>query len=651
MSYGWRGKILRVDLEKKRVFSEELPKEWMRNYIGCRGINSFILYNEVGPQVDPFSDDNKLIFGTGPLEGTPVGMGRVSIQTKHPNRSIAEGGAGGHWAAELKFAGYDFIVIEKKSERPVYLLIHDDEVRLCDARHLWGKDTREKHAILRQETGIDNIQVASIGRAGENLVANAKVQFTLDHSGGKACGTIMGDKKLAAIAVRGTGMVRVKEPDRFLAGYRQLRRHLDLKETIDVFVPSWAFNGANMLLELFNENGWVHAFNAQKGSLEPMLNDVEYLDQYITRPESSFCCPFPACGRRYEVKEGKYAGIAGDEREVGFAQAGPINGFCSWPVVLKFRDLCSQAGLDEDQAMYTIGWATECYERGIITKKDTDGIELGFGNEDAFIEMTEKMISREGFGDILAKGSQEAAKIIGKDSEKYLLTIKGKELERMPQRNGYQMALALAVCEAGPDHTRWYPPYPPNPKAIPKHVEIPFDPFKAFQTRSVDDKGRLVKWLYDSRAVIESLPSCVFVVRGLLGIDLSPWLELFNACTGENLSVEEFLNVGERIVNLERAYIVREGFRRKDDTVPRRMLEEPISDRHIPPIGKNLDLMLDDYYGQRGWDIETAIPLQETLRRLSLEFVIDDFREMGIHLPETPVKAPCGEGSRREEVK
>ena len=535
------------------------------------------------------------------------------------------------WRPARKFAGYDFIIIEKKSEAPVYLLINDGVVVLRDARHLWGKDTREKHAIIRNETGISGIQVASIGPAGENLVANAKIQFTFDHSGGKACGTIMGDKKLAAIAVRGSGMVNVKHPDRFLDAYRKLRSHLDLKETIDAFVPSWSFNGANMLLELFNENGWVHALNAQKGTFEPMLNDVEYLDKYITRPESSFCCPFPACGRRYEVKSGKYGGISGDEREVGFAQAGPITGVSSWPVVLKFRDLCSRAGLDEDQAMYTISWAMECYEKGIINRKDTDGVELRFGNENAFIKMTEKIISREGFGDILAKGSQEAAKIIGKGSEKYLLTIKGKELERMPQRNGYQMALALAVCEGGPDHTRWYPPYPPNPRAIPKDMDLPFDPFKAYQTRSVDDKGRLVKWLYDSRAVLESLPTCVFAIRGTLGIDMSPWLDLYNACTGENILLEEFLKIGERIVNLERAYIVREGFRRKDDTVPRRMLEEPITDRHIPPLGNNLDLMLDDYYRLRGWDVETAIPKAETLQSLDLEFVIEDFKEMEIY--------------------
>lgn len=630
MLYGWKGKILRVDLAEREIRKKHLPEEWMTKYMGCRGFNDIILYNEVGPEVDPFSSDNKLIFSIGPLEGTPVGMGRVSIQAKHPKRFISEGGAGGDWAAELKFAGYDAVVIENKSETPVYLFIQDDKVEIRDARHLWGKDTRQKKVMIREETGIPDIKVASIGPAGENLVSDAKVIFTQDHAGGRGCGTIMGDKKLAAIAVRGSGGVAVKDPTRFLKAYREVRKLLDLKDTIDVMVPSWAFFSAIMLQPPFNENGWAHVHNAQRGRIVNPLSPEEYLFRYVTKPETGFCCPFPACGRRFEIKDGKYAGSSGDEREGGFAACAPIVGISSWATILKWRELCARSGADQFQVVYTIAWAMECYEKGIITKKDTDGIDLRFGNDDAFIKMTEKIIAREGFGDVLARGSQEASKIIGKGSEKFLLTIKGRELELMPQRNGYQMALALAVCENGPDHTKWYPPYPPNPKSIPKDIPLAFDPFAAFQIRSVEDKGRLVKWLYDSRAVLECLPTCIFIVRSTLGIDLSLWTDLFNACTGEDYTTEEFTSVGERVVNLERAYIVREGFRRKDDTVPRRMLEEPLADTNVPPIGKNLDLMLDDYYQQRGWEIETGIPKEETLKKLDLDFVNDDFKNRRI---------------------
>lgn len=629
-THGWMGRVLRVDLATGRITKEELSQQKAKDFIGCRGLNAAYLYDEVGPEVDPFDAGNKLIFGTGPLEGTPIGMSRLGILTKHPNRFLGEGSAGGHWAAELKFAGYDILIVENKAARPVWLLVIDDKVEIHDAAHLWGRNTREKSAIIRQDTGVEGIQVASVGMAGENKVFGAKIQFTVDHSGGKGCGTIMGDKNLAAVAVKGSGMVTVADGEGFLKAYRDFRHTFDLATTRDAFVPSWSFNSANMLLELFNENGWVHAYNAQRGLFEPGLNDVDYLDKYIVRPESGYCCPFPACGRRYEIKEGPFAGTAGDEREVGYAQSAPILGIRSYPHIIRFREMAAEAGLDEDHIMYTIAWAMECYERGIINRTDTDGIELRFGNADGFITMIDKITRREGFGDLLAEGVAEAARRVGKGSERFALCIKGKELERMPQRNGYQMALGLAVSEGGPDHTRWYPPYPPNPKTIPTDIDLPFDPYKAFQTRNPEDKGRLVRWLYDSRAIVESLPSCVYMIRGTLSVDFRPWLALYNACTGEGCNLEEFIRKGTRIVNLERSYIVREGFRRKDDTIPRRMLEEPVKDHNIPPVGKNLDIMLDDYYEVRGWDKATAIPKEETLRGLGLDYVAEDFQRRGI---------------------
>jgi aldehyde:ferredoxin oxidoreductase len=624
---GWKGKILRVNLADGKIVKEELPKEWMHQYIGCRGINDIILYREVGPSVLPFSAENKLIFGTGPLDGTPIGMGKISVQTKHEKKFIGEGGAGGFWGPQLKAAGYDFLVIESKSDSPVLLLIDGQKVEIRDAKSLWGLTTREKNRVIRNRYGTD-YQVASIGPAGENLVADAKIEITINHSGGRGCGTIMGSKKLAAIAVRGTEGVKVKKPDKYLQAYRKIRKILDLKETIDPFVPAWSFFSANMMLPIFNEEGRLQAYNSQKGTIDGCLNPQDYLVKYVKKPESSFCCPFPACGRQYTVNDEKYGSFSGDEREGGFSLGAALVGVNKWPAVLKFRNLCSAAGLDEFQALYTIAWAMECYERGIINKRDTDGIELNFGNEDAFIRMTQKMISREGFGDILAKGSEEAAKVIGRGSNKYLLTVKGRELEIMPLRTGYQMALALAVSEGGPEHTRWYPPYPPNPLAIPLNIKTPFDPFKAFQTMSTDGKAELVKWLYDSRAVLESMPTCVFAVRSILSIDINPWLDVFNACTGSDFSAEELLKIGERIVNLERAYIVREGFRRRDDTLPRRMLEEPVRDRNFPPIGKNLDIMLDGYYEKRGWDLKTAIPTDAKLRELGLGFAADDLTKI-----------------------
>jgi aldehyde:ferredoxin oxidoreductase len=547
-------------------------------------------------------------------------MGRISIQTKHPKRFIGEGGAGGQWGPELKFAGYDMVVVSGRAPHPVYVLIVDDKVEIRDASHIWGKGVREKIRILEQEIRLP-VQVACIGPGGERLVADAKVILTGDHAGGRGCGVIMGAKNLAAVAVRGTGSVLVRDPRDFEKAYRNFRRFVDLKTSNDPYVPSWALMSANMLTTIFNENGWLHAFNAQKGSIPSFLKGEEYIATYVDGPHACFCCPLPACGRHFSLRGTPYGPASGNEREGGFALVGAVAGICSWPALLKFRELCTDGGVDEFMVAYTIGWAMECYEKGLITKTDTDGLDLRFGDAEVFLRLTEKIIKREGFGDLLARGSQDAAAVIGKGSDRFLLTIKGRELEVMPQRGGYQMALALAVCEAGPDHTRWYPPYPPNPATIPKDLLIPFNPTLAFQMRNPEDKGNLVKWLYDTRAVLESLPTCVFLVREILGVDMRPWYDLFVATTGYQGEMSDFLKVGERIVNLERCLVVREGFRRIHDSPPRRMLEESIPDRGIPPLGDNFNKMLEDYYKCRGWTRE-GIPKRETLKRLDLEFVL-----------------------------
>ena len=628
MAYGWKGKILRVDLAGKRVAKEDLPEEWMKAYMGCRGIQTKIMWDEVGPEVGPFDPGNHLIIGTGPLEGTPLGMGRVSVQCKHPKRFIGEGGAAGFWAPELKFAGYDFVIVENKSDKPVYIFIDDDKVEIRDAKHLWGKDNRETNISLKQELGTEFV-ICSIGPANENLVANSKVFFDATYCGGRGCGEIMGDKKLKAIAVHGTGAVDVKYPDEYLRAYRKLIKCVDPGESRDPNVAPFAFFMANALLKVFYESGWNHACNAQKARLNNPLSEMELLANHTVKASTPFCCPMAGCGRRYEVKEGKYAGICGEEREGGFSLACATVGIEHWPAALKVRNQCNRYGLDEYMALYTIAWAMECYQRGLITKADTGGIELKFGDEDVVVEMIEKMTRREGFGDVLANGSQKAAEIIGKGSEKYLLTIKGRELEVMPQRPVLQNALFLAVCEGGPDHTRWYPPYPLNPAVLPKDVSIPYDPVAPFKTLSPEGKAAFVKYMYDKGALIEDLPTCIALNRERALVDVTLWLDMYYATTGEDLSVDEFMQIGERTVNLERAYIAREGFRRKDDTIPRRMLEDPLPDASVPPIGKSLDIMLDEYYTKRGWDIRTGLIPKKKLEELGLKDVASELKRSG----------------------
>jgi aldehyde:ferredoxin oxidoreductase len=284
---------------------------------------------------------------------------------------------------------------------------------------------------------------------------------------------------------------------------------------------------------------------------------------------------------------------------------------------------------------YTIAWAMECYEKGIINKSDTDGVDLRFGNDEIIIDLIKKIAYREGFGNLLAEGSQRASQIIGKGSDKYLLTVKGQELEGMPERNLYVAALGVATSEVGPDHTRWYPPYPPNPRIISKdllnELGVDIDLSSALQTRLPDGKGKLLRWLVISRSVVESLPGCVFLLRDTLGLDLRIWKDLLIAATGVNFTYPEILKAGERILNIERAFIVREGYRRKDDIIPRRMLEEPVPRHHYRELDrKTFNHMLDEYYEENGWDKNTAIPTREKLEELGLNEVIKQFDRLGI---------------------
>jgi aldehyde:ferredoxin oxidoreductase len=245
--------------------------------------------------------------------------------------------------------------------------------------------------------------------------------------------------------------------------------------------------------------------------------------------------------------------------------------------------------------------------------------------------MIRKIAYREGFGNILAEGVESASKRVGRGSEKYTLTMKGQEIEGIPERSLYVASLGLAVSEVGPDHTRWYPPYPFNPKLASKELlkELKLDNIdfeKAFQTRNPEGKGKLLVFLENSRAVIESLPSCVYAIRGMMGIDHRLWLDLLNSGTGESYAYDEMWRIGERIRNVERAFNIREGFRRKDDTIPRRFREEPLEKHHIPPLTQEkLDLMLDEYYTARGWDVKTSIPTREKLSELNLNDVIEEF--------------------------
>ena len=637
--------ILRVNLSDGDIRRERLPKDWTGKYLGCRGITSRLLFDEVKAKTDPLGPENVLYIGTGPLDGLPIGMGRLSVCTKSPRGTIAEGSMGGFFGPELRRAGIDYLAIEGQADRPVYLFIEDNQVEIRDAGHLWGLKTNETDAALRQELKDPDMQLRYIGPAAENLVHASPIFGNLNNSGGRAgCGEVMGNKRLKAIAVRGHQGIRPADYVAFVEAYKEFHQKLGLKTSRDMWTPIWSTYGAPVLVRLFTDMGNLMTKNAKQMHWEYEKADAisaeRYLDQYVTKAKACWCCPWPACQKQHRIPSGKYRGFKGGN----YWAAQPLT-FGSlidnddFDFLLVMSGLCNQYGLDVFHVGYTLSWAMECFENGILTKSDTDGIELRFGckDQEGLIELLRKIAMKEGFGKLLALGCSEASKIVGQGSERFCLSVKGQELEGIAQRNMLMVALGVAVSEVGPDHTRWYPPYPCNPSLLSKEklaeLGIHLDLSLAFQTRNPTEKGKLLRWFTISRGVVESLPSCVFLIRDTLGFDMQPWWKLFKAATGVSLNYSEFILAGERLLNLDRAFNVREGFRRADDCPPIRMATEDVPHfgyRKLEPAV--FDGMLDEYYTANGWDPQTAVPKRQTLENLGLKDVADELESLSIEV-------------------
>jgi aldehyde:ferredoxin oxidoreductase len=636
--------ILRVDLSTGEISKEALPEEWTCQYIGGRGMNARLLFNETKPGIDAFSSENTLYFGSGLMDGLPVGHGRMSVACKSPRGTLAEGSFGGFFGPELRKAGIDYLAISGKVEQPVYLYINDDKVEIRDASHLWGLTTDKTDAELRKELGDLDIQLRYIGPAAENLVHSAVIMGNLNNSGGRAgCGEVMGDKKLKALAVRGTKGIRIKNYNGFLDAYREYHHKLALKTSRDPWTPVWSSSGAPVLARLFTDMGNLMTRNAQQMSWDNdkaiAISCEPYLDQYVTKAKACFGCPWPACQKLYRIPKGKYQGFKGGNYWAGQPVVfGSLIDNNDLDLLLVISALCNQFGLDIFHVGFTLSWAMECYEKGILTKADTDGIDLGFGCPDpeGIIDLVRKIAYKEGFGELLALGCAEAAKVIGQGSEKWALVVKGQEIEAITERNNYMVALGIAVSEVGPDHTRWYPPYPCNPKLIPQEelaeLGLDFDLKLAFQGRNPKEKGKLLRWFTISRAIVESLPGCVFLVRDTLGLDMRPWWKMFCAASGIDINYQEFLTTGERIMNLDRAFNIREGFRRADDQPPYRMMHEDVPGFGYSRLEPVFDSMLDEYYNANGWGLTTSIPTAKKLHELDMDYVVEEFQEMGLEV-------------------
>ncbi len=625
------GTMLFVNLTDGSIERRPVGRGLLRDYLGGRGINARLLWDLSRKGMDPLSPEAPLLFGTGTLAGTfAPNSGRMTVTCKSPATGLyLKTNVGSHAAPELRFAGYDYLIFQGKAPHPVYLWIDDGEVSLRDARGLWGLDTRTADRRIKEELGDDQIRTVLIGPAGENLVVFASIMASIYRAAGRGgSGAVMGSKNLKGIAVRGTGDVTVADPEGFMNVALAARRAI--REDEYCWTRSFEFGTAQGIIG-GNEAGTLPHRNFQDGHIADGYKlSGEYVSEKFAHPEACSSCVLH-CGRFSRVKSGPYAGTftAGPEYET-LASLGSKCGTTDTAAVIKAGELCNILGMDTISAGSLISFAMECYERGVLTAKTTDGLDLSWGNTEAMMILLEKMARREGLGDLLANGSRAAAKTLGHGSEAWAIQAKGLEQSMVDVRGTMSYALAFALNPRGPDHltTECLAEFGYTPEVKRLAEEITGTP-KATDSISPEGKPRMVAWHEEIYAVTDCLGICVFTdTWSYTRINFENMAAMFTAATGIPLSADEARRIGERIITLERAFNLREGLTREElDVLPRRMVSEGSptlrnGERTLTP--EKLDGMLREYYALRKWDPKTGIPRRETLERLGLDSTVKD---------------------------
>lgn len=624
--YGWAGKRLKVYLTEGRIVEEETP-EWLRKeYIGGRGFNSRTLFDEVTPGIDPLGPENLFILGVGPLGGTLAPCGaRWTVTAKAPLTGIfGEGSGGGHLAPELKFAGYDQVIVYGRSPQPVYLWINDGCVELRDATHLWGKSTGEAFDRLVKELKDREIRELIIGPAGENRVRLAKVFNNKSRAAGKCgMGAVMGSKNLKAIVVRGTGSVKIAHPEEF---YRASRKAFQ-KISTSAFGKMLKEQGTLYLFQLAHKNRSMTTRNSQAGYFEGWENVTSeaFETQYAVRNTGCFACPL-SCSHVFRVKDGPYASYG---NAVEYGTLYPFTsklGISNLAAGLKLKMMCDQLGLDTHSTGSTIAFAMEAWQRGFISAKDTDGLDLSWGNVDAVIELVRKIAYREGFGNLLAEGSKLASRKI-KGSAVCLAESKGLECSSYFPGPGERKATALAFATAPIGGSLHFGRSLGSLKI--KNILKEKMGTDVIDHSGYKGQGLVVAADNDFNAMLNSIEVCYLlcgVERELMDENDLAWL--LSSATGFEIDGESLMKAGERIFNVEKAFNLREGLRRKDDALSDRYFFDKTELGRTSGLNRGkFEAMLDEYYEARGWDKE-GFPAEETLKQLNLEDVAKQLRKL-----------------------
>jgi aldehyde:ferredoxin oxidoreductase len=632
MLYGFKGRILRVNLTTGQIEIERPPEEFYRTYWGGSLMGIYYLLKNTPPGADPLGPDNTLSFMLSATTGAPIsGQSRCTATAKSPvSGLVGDSQAGGFWPAELKFAGFDGIVLTGRSPHPVYLWVRDGAAELRDAGHLWGLATGEAEAALKAELGDPKIEVAQIGPAGERLSRMAAIMNMANRAHGRTgLGAVMGSKNLKAIAVRGHGKIALADA-KALAG---LARHAakSLPDYPDM-IGLQKHGTAGVVLSQ-NEFGGLPTFNFASGVFDgaESLSGETMTATILKENDTCYACAV-RCKR---VVETEYRGAAVEPRYGGpeyesLATLGSYCGVADLDAVALANQMCAQAGIDTISTGATIAWAMECFEQGILTREDTHGIELRSGSADAMLAALDAIIRREGFGDLLADGSEAAARRIGRGSDALLITVKGAELPaHMPQVKR-SLAIVYAANTFGPDHqsSEHDPGY--NPAAYPYSLE------RLAQIGLTDpqedrvmnrEKAKLALLTMYNYSFMDSANLCQFVCGPswqLLGP--TEMAALVSAVTGWPMTVADLQRIGERRLNLARAFNAREGAGREQDTLPRRLFDAPLRGGMSDGVfitREELAQGLDDYYELAGWDVATGNPTAAKLEELGLGWVME----------------------------
>ncbi len=621
MSYN--GKILKVNLSSAEVEIEKKEEDFYRRYFGGHGIGLYYLLNESGEETDPLGPDNPLVFAPGLLTGQRIpAVPRYIVMAKSPlTNALGKSEAGGWWGPELKKAGFDAIVITGASPKPVYLWIKDGQVEIRDATHLWGRETGETQDGIREELDDKRIQVAQIGPAGENQVLYANIVNNLAHFNGRnGLGAVMGAKNLKAIAVRGTAAPEAENAEQ-------------LKEIFSWAVDNISEHPLGSMLHKHGTPGGIKTVNAQGGLPTNnfalgVCDDAEELasEQYSLKPKGCYACPV-VCKRVVEINEGE---IKVDRRYGGpeyetLAAIGSNCGISDLKIVAKANELCNRYTMDTISLGMTISFAMRCFEEGIIGTEDTDGLELKFGNKEVILPLVEKIARREGFGDLLSRGSRRAAEVFGPESEKFLVEVKGQEAPMHDPRIKSGLGLQYALSVNGADH--WYAQHDPFFATADGFGVIEMsalgitEPVEPLDTGA--SKVRMIFYTSLLNSAYDVLGVCMFgyVARSLIPLD--KLAAAVKAATGWNTSWWEMIKAGERALAMAREYNRRQGLAAADDRLPRlfySFLEKGPFGGKITLEKEQFEAAVALYYGMAGWTAEGGVT-ESKLEELGLAWL------------------------------